>query len=74
MTGLNLVADTEWLCVSSRWHANQVAVTGRIQVLELPFETQQVPVYMTWHHSQHKDAGHQWLREAVVSTSSALYR
>lgn len=73
MTGLNLAADTEWLCVSSRWHANQVAVTGRIQVLELPFETQQVPVYMAWHHSQHKDPGHQWLREAIVSTSTALY-
>ncbi|MCL1057508.1 LysR family transcriptional regulator [Shewanella gelidimarina] len=66
LTGLHLVSDTEWLCVSARWHAERVAKAGDGQVLDIPFETKRVPIYMTWHQSQRTDNGHQWFREALV--------
>ncbi|QQX80974.1 LysR family transcriptional regulator [Shewanella sp. KX20019] len=66
LTGLLLAAETDWLCVSSRWHAKQAS---GVQILEIPFATQPVPIYMTWHLSQAKDKGHQWLREALISST-----
>jgi LysR family transcriptional activator for leuABCD operon len=69
LTGLVLAADTDWLCVNSRWHVERVAKTGELQIFELPFETKPVPIYMTWHHSQRNDTGHLWLRNALIEAT-----
>ncbi|MCY9854140.1 LysR family transcriptional regulator [Vibrio mediterranei] len=62
---LMLAAETDWLCVTSRWHAEKVASGYGLNVFDLPFESSKVPVYMTWHQSQKNDRGHQWFREAI---------
>lgn len=69
---LLFAAETEWLCVTSRWHANKVADAFGLNVFPLPFESNKVPVYMTWHQSQKNDKGHQWLREAIVRAGAAI--
>lgn len=68
ITALALAEDTDWLCVSSRWHAEKYADAFGLNVFEVPFEAKKVPVYMTWHHSQRKDKGHQWLRNAIIES------
>ncbi|MEZ8122500.1 LysR family transcriptional regulator [Vibrio splendidus] len=72
LTGLALAGSTDWLCVNSRRLATNVLSTGKYQILELPFKAEPVPVYMTWHHSQRNDTGHQWLREALVKNTELM--
>jgi DNA-binding transcriptional LysR family regulator len=38
-----------------------------LQVLEIPLELPAVPIYMIWHETRSKDAGHRWLREIVTA-------
>lgn len=68
LTGLALTAGTDWLCVNARSLVAKATRTGKYQVFEIPFEAESVPIYMTWHHSQRNDTGHQWLREALISS------
>ena len=70
-TAIMMAANTDWLCLCSKWHANAMASLG-IAIHDLPFELQKVPIYMTWHQSQRSDAGHQWLKQALVNSSEAL--
>jgi DNA-binding transcriptional LysR family regulator len=50
-----------------RWH---VPAEG-LKAFELPFETPEVEVSMSWHPRQHADAVHRWLREQVLATTVA---
>jgi len=64
-----MAAQTDWLCVTSQWHADLLAPNQQLQVLPLPFELGALPVYMTWHHSQQQDTGHQWLKESLLNVT-----
>lgn len=66
-----MAAQTDWLCVTSQWHADFLAPSQQLQVLPLPFETTPLPIYMTWHHSQQQDTGHQWLKEALLEVTKS---
>lgn len=67
-TALMLASETDWLCVTSRWHAIKVAESFGLNIFPVPFETNKIPVYMTWHQTQKNDTGHQWLREAIINS------
>jgi LysR family transcriptional regulator, transcriptional activator for leuABCD operon len=71
-TAIMMAAQTEWLCVCSRWHAESMSKHLEITTHHLPFELQRIPVYMTWHQSQQSDTGHQWLKEAMVQSTAHL--
>ena len=38
-----------------------------LRVLAIPFELPAIPIYMIWHESRSKDAGHRWLREIAAT-------
>lgn len=61
-----MAAKTDWLCVTSQWHADLFAPSHQLQVFPLPFDLEPLPVYMTWHHSQRQDTGHQWLKDSLL--------
>ncbi len=65
-----MAAQTDWLCVTSQWHANLLAPANQMQILPLPFELNTLPVYMTWHESQRQDSGHQWLKETLLNITA----
>lgn len=65
MTALQLVAQTEWLCVTSQWYAENLSEKLGFNTFPVPFEATKVPIYMTWHQSQKNDKGHEWLRGAI---------
>ncbi len=67
-TALVMASQTDWLAVSGQWQAEQLAESLGLNVFPIPFETQKVPVYMTWHQSQKNDKGHEWFRQAIVSS------
>ncbi|KFA98107.1 LysR substrate-binding domain-containing protein [Vibrio sp. ER1A] len=67
-TALVMAAQTDWLAVSGQWQAEHLAESLGLNVFPIPFETQKVPVYMTWHQSQKNDKGHEWFRQAIVSS------
>lgn len=66
---LMMTAQTDWLCVSTRWH---IAQFPQLQILPVPFETQKVPIYITWHQSQQNDSGHQWLKQALYKSTECF--
>ncbi len=37
-----------------------------LEVLPLPIELPELPIYMVWHETRRHDAAHRWLREVVV--------
>ncbi|NVJ56240.1 MAG: LysR family transcriptional regulator [Vibrionaceae bacterium] len=63
-------AQTDWLCVTSQWHADLLTPGHPLQVLPVPFELGTLPVYMTWHQSQQQDTGHQWLKQSLLEVTS----
>ncbi len=65
MTALQLVSQTDWICVTSRWFSDNLASKLGLNAFPLPFEANKVPIYMTWHQSQKNDKGHEWLRNAI---------
>ncbi len=72
ITAMAMASDTNWLCVTTRWHAEKYAAAFGLNIFEVPFSAQKVPVYMTWHHSQNRDEGHQWLRIAITDSISYM--
>ena len=40
--------------------------------LDAPIPEHELPVMMTWHHTQTHDAGHKWLREKLAEAASLL--
>ncbi|MUK92718.1 LysR family transcriptional regulator [Aliivibrio fischeri] len=61
VASLHLAANSDWLCVSSKWHANRIKELGIINVVPIPFETKPIPLYACWHHSKNNDQGLQWI-------------
>ena len=65
-TAIMMAAQTDWLCLCSEWHAQAMSKHLEIETYPLPFALDRLPIYMTWHHSQETDRGHQWLKEAII--------
>ena len=65
LTGIQLASKTDWVCVTGKWHAANLADKLGCNILPLPFKAIRIPIYMTWHQSQKNDKGHQWLRESL---------
>ncbi len=72
LTGLVLASQTDWLCVTASSIAEKVSKNDKYRIVELPFSTEPVPIYMTWHHSQRNDNGHKWFRDALISATQSL--
>lgn len=67
-----MAAQTDWLCVTGKWHAEFLASDHNLNLFPLPFELKPLPVYMTWHQSQHQDSGHQWLKQSLFCATQTL--
>lgn len=72
LTGLVLASQTDWLCVTASSIADKVSKSDKYQIMELPFSTEPVPIYMTWHHSQRNDNGHKWFRDALITSTQSI--
>lgn len=71
-TALMMTLQTDWISVSSLWHAQLLAKYQGIKILPIPIKLKPLPVYMTWHQSQQFDTGHQWLKNTLIETSKGL--
>ncbi|MFQ0975532.1 LysR family transcriptional regulator [Vibrio campbellii] len=71
-TALMLTLQTDWISVSSIWHAKQLSKHQNIKILPIPFELTPLPVYMTWHQSQQFDTGHRWLKDTLINVTENL--
>lgn len=71
-TALMMTLQTDWISVSSLWHAKLFSKHQNIRILPLPINLKPLPVYMTWHQSQQFDKGHLWLKKTLIETSEGL--
>ncbi|MNJ14611.1 HTH-type transcriptional regulator LeuO [compost metagenome] len=60
-TALSLVSRTNWICITSQWHLDQVRDAFGLKDFPVPWETEPCPIYMIWHQPLGRDAGLMWL-------------
>lgn len=61
LTLMAMAASTDWICTCSEAIAREFAQSLELYVFPLPFETQKISIYLSWHCSRNEDAGLQWL-------------
>lgn len=59
-TALSLASRTDWICVTSQWHLEQVQDSFNLQNLPVPWETNNCPIYINWHQPLERDSGLMW--------------
>lgn len=73
-TALSLASRTDWICITSQWHLEQVQDMFDLQNLPVPWETDNCPIYINWHQPLERDAGLMWLVTQFRSLFSQLDR
>jgi len=63
-----VVAATDYLGVMPASTQRFLGATLGLQFLDVFPDLPPVPIYLYWHESRRKDAGHRWLREHVVAS------
>ncbi len=65
-SAMQMVADTDWITITSQWHAKKMAKRLGLRVHDMPFATKKIPVYMVWHKIKSNDLGLKWLRSTIL--------
>jgi DNA-binding transcriptional LysR family regulator len=62
-----LVEETDLVGILPRWFVRKIEQNFGIEAHEFPIPIADQHLYMTWHVRNADDAGHTWLREALMS-------
>jgi DNA-binding transcriptional LysR family regulator len=66
LSGLaEVVASTDLIVTIPSGWANTMAKSAAVKVMPLPLSLPKFEVTMQWHDRVHRDAGHEWLRNAI---------
>jgi DNA-binding transcriptional LysR family regulator len=69
-----IVAQTNLISIVPRHLIGSISAPGTLVTKELPFELPQVHVDMLWHEREHRSRLHEWLRDMLGATPTALVR
>lgn len=72
VTALELAAQTDYILTISERIAGRLAARLGLRVVELPFTVRPYGLSLVWHPRFDGDAGHRFLREALVATARAV--
>jgi DNA-binding transcriptional LysR family regulator len=72
MTGLMLTARTDYVLTISERLARSLAPQLGLRILEPPLTLQPYALQLVWHPRMDGDAGHRWLREALVRAAQSV--
>lgn len=64
-----LVADSDLIAFMARPFAHYLATKFDLDVYEMPVSFPAQTIYMAWHIKLEDDAGHKWLREAMLAAA-----
>lgn len=67
----HIVASTDMIATLPARYANRLRQTIPLQVLDLPFETPDLPVALIWHERTHQNTAMVWLREAIRAVAKS---
>jgi DNA-binding transcriptional LysR family regulator len=67
-----IIAMTDYCATLPRLICNQIAKDSRLKVIPAPVDLGTFPVDIAWHVRYRNDPAHQWLRQILVETASAL--
>ncbi|MCW8330329.1 transcriptional regulator LeuO [Photobacterium sp. SDRW27] len=62
-----VAGQSDLIAVMPRWLAESVAQSQQLKVLPLPFESDKISGYLSWHESSQKDKGHIWMRDQLLN-------
>ncbi|MCL9780671.1 LysR family transcriptional regulator [Vibrio sp. S4M6] len=71
-TSLTLCRDSNWLCVTTMLHAKPYLESKHLCFSPIPFKTEQLPIYLTWHQAMEQDPGFLWLKQQLIIISGQL--
>ncbi|MBN1207272.1 MAG: hypothetical protein JXB05_20475, partial [Myxococcaceae bacterium] len=72
MTGLMLVARTDYVLTISERLAQRLAPQLGLRILEPPLPLRPYALQLVWHPRQDGDAAHRWLRETLVRVAHSV--
>lgn len=67
----HIVASTDMIATLPTRYADRLRKTFPLQVLDLPFETPELPVSLIWHERTHQNPAMVWLREAIRAVAKS---
>jgi LysR family transcriptional activator for leuABCD operon len=67
-----IVESTDLLTLVSRRVANHCARRWQIDVHEVPFDLEPIPIWFVWHERYNNDPGHAWLRAALKTVCERI--
>ena len=62
-----VAGQSDLIAVMPRWLAESSARSLQLKVLPLPFESDKISGYLSWHESSQKDKGHIWMRDQLLN-------
>lgn len=63
-----VVASSDLLLTMPKHYANILcAQMPALRMLDIPFETPNIDIYLYWHNNQHSDAAHIWFRDFITT-------
>ena len=69
---LNIVAQTDLVAIAPKWLVEHHTGQLKIRSIQLPWNDNTRPCYLTWHESTARDKGHQWMKEQFCKMISEL--
>ncbi len=64
-----IVERTDLIGFAPRWFAEEMAPNFAIEIHEIPVKVADQRLYLLWHVRNENDAGHRWLREAIINAA-----
>lgn len=66
-----IVQDSDLICTLPQRMAHLYAEQLQLKSYKVPLRMPNFPVYLLWHQSADRDAGHRWLREQIIAACKA---
>lgn len=62
---MNIVSRTHMVALVPRWLAQSHAGMLNLNIIPMPWMSNQLPCYLTWHESASKDKGNMWMKSLL---------
>ena len=58
--------------ITTQIAAMKLGLLKDLDVAPLPFKTDTLNLFLIWHHREHEDPAHRWLRQKIIETVNSI--
>ena len=74
LTMLSSVSKSDAICIAPYTYAKSYQQIFKLNLMELPFSSQQISIFSIWPTKHHHDPANKWLREIIESSIQTVYQ